>query len=145
MRLLSSMLPSDAAVTVFFVLSGHVLWQSFRRKRLRFFAGLPDYACSRIYRLFPLAIVSALPLGLLTAARAPELVRNMLLFSNSLNGVLWSLQVEVIASFALFAVWGLAGGSTWKLVLKSDHRRRGGPVLPGRYRGMFFRRFSWVG
>ena len=70
MRLLSSLLPSDAAVTVFFVLSGHVLWQSFRWKKLRFFADLPDYACARIYRLFPLAIVSALPLGLLTAARA---------------------------------------------------------------------------
>src|SRR5208282_2642916 len=61
--------------------------------------------------------VSALPLGLLTAARAPELVRNMLLLSNSLNGVLWSLQVEVIASLALFAVWGLAKGSVWKLAL----------------------------
>jgi peptidoglycan/LPS O-acetylase OafA/YrhL len=117
MRLLSSLLPSDAAVTVFFVLSGHVLWQSFRRKKLRFFADLPDYACARIYRLFPLAIVSALPLGLLTAARAPELVRNMLLLSNSLNGVLWSLQVEVIASLALFAMWGLARESVWKLAL----------------------------
>jgi peptidoglycan/LPS O-acetylase OafA/YrhL len=117
MRLLSSLFPSDAAVTVFFVLSGHVLWQSFQRKSLRFFADLPDYACSRTYRLLPLLIVSALPLGLLTAAPASELVRNMLLLSNSLNGVLWSLQVEGIASFALFAVWALARENTWKLVL----------------------------
>ncbi len=141
MRLLSAMLPSDAAVTVFFVLSGHVLWQSFRRKRLRFFADLPDYACARIYRLFPLAIVSALPLGLLTAARAPELVRNMLLLSNSLNGVLWSLQVEVIASFALFAVWGLAKKSTWKLVLALIIAIAAVPVFRGDIAILFFPAF----
>jgi peptidoglycan/LPS O-acetylase OafA/YrhL len=117
MRVLSALFPSDAAVMVFFVLSGHVLWGSFRRKDLRFFADLPDYACSRIYRLYPLAIVSALPLGMLTAAPATELVRNMLLLSNSLNTVLWSLQVEVIASLTLFAAWGLTRGDARKLLL----------------------------
>jgi peptidoglycan/LPS O-acetylase OafA/YrhL len=117
MRLLSALFPSDAAVMVFFVLSGHVLWGSFRRNKKQFFGDLPDYACARIYRLFPLAIVSALPLGMLTNAPAPELVRNMLLLSNSLNTVLWSLQVEVVASFALFALWGLTKGVEWKLLL----------------------------
>jgi peptidoglycan/LPS O-acetylase OafA/YrhL len=117
MRVLSALFPSDAAVMVFFVLSGHVLWESFRRKNVRFVAGLPDYACARVYRLFPLAIVSALPLGLLTNAPAAELVRNMLLLSDSLNGVLWSLQVEVVASFALFGLWGVTRGAWWKLLL----------------------------
>ena len=117
MRLLSALFPSDAAVMVFFVLSGHVLWESFRRKNMRLFADLPDYVCTRIYRLFPLAIVSALPLGLLTDAAAPELVRNMLLLSNSLNNVLWSLQVEVVASLGLFIVWGMTRGVAWKLLL----------------------------
>jgi peptidoglycan/LPS O-acetylase OafA/YrhL len=117
MRLLSALFPSDAAVMVFFVLSGHVLWGSFQRRNLRFFAGLPDYACARIYRLFPLVIVSALPLGLLVDAPAAELVRNMLLLSSSLNNVLWSLQVEVVASFALLALWGLTKGAGWKLLV----------------------------
>jgi peptidoglycan/LPS O-acetylase OafA/YrhL len=117
MRVLSSLLPSNAAVMVFFVLSGHVLYQSFQRKELRLVADLPDYAAARIYRLFPLVIVSALPLGLMIDAPAAELVRNMLLLSHSLNGVLWSLQVEVIASFALFAVWGLAGESIARRLL----------------------------
>lgn len=116
MRVLSALFPSDAAVMVFFVLSGHVLWESFRRKDLRFFSDLPNYTCARIYRLFPLTIVSALPLGLLTSAPAPELVRNMLLLSNSLNTVLWSLQVEVVASLGLFALWGLTRGTGWKLL-----------------------------
>jgi peptidoglycan/LPS O-acetylase OafA/YrhL len=117
MRVLSTLFPSDAAVMVFFVLSGHVLWGSFRRKNMRLFGDLPDYACARVYRLFPLAIVSALPLGLLANAPASELVRNMLLLSSSLNNVLWSLQVEVVASFALFALWGLTKGAGWKLLL----------------------------
>ena len=117
MRLLSALFPSDAAVMVFFVLSGHVLWRSFERKQLWFFKDLPDYACARIYRLFPLVIVTAMPLGLLSGASASLLVRNMLLLDKSMNGVLWSLQVEVVASFALFALWGLTRGSTWKLLL----------------------------
>lgn len=117
MRLFSALFPSDAAVMVFFVLSGHVLWGSFQRRGVTFFAGLPDYVAARLYRLMPLTIVSAIPLGFLTAAPAGELVSNMLLFSTSLNGVLWSLQVEVVASFALFAVWGLTRGSGRGLLL----------------------------
>ncbi len=117
MRVFSALFPSDAAVMVFFVLSGHVLWGSFRRKRFRFFVDLPDYVCARVYRLFPLVIVSSMLLGLLTAAPARELVSNMLLLSTSLNGVLWSLQVEVVASLALFVLWGLTRGAGWKLVL----------------------------
>lgn len=115
LRLLSALFPSDAAVMVFFVLSGHVLWESFRRKGYRFFSDLPRYACARVYRLFPLTIVSAMPIGFLVSVSASELVRNMLLLSKSLNGTLWSLQVEVIASLALFALWGLTRGRRWML------------------------------
>ncbi|HBK05010.1 MAG TPA: hypothetical protein DDZ81_04015 [Acetobacteraceae bacterium] len=115
MRLMSSLFPADAAVMVFFVLSGHVLWGSFQRKKPWFFAGLPEYAAARLYRLFPLVIVSAIPIGLLSSASARELAENMLLLSNSLNGVLWSLQVEVVASFALFAFWGVTRGTGWKM------------------------------
>lgn len=117
MRLMSAFFPSDAAVMVFFVLSGHVLWGSFRRRNSRFFSGLPAYAAARFYRLYPLVIVSAIPLGLLSSASARELAENMLLLSNGLNGVLWSLQVEVVASFALFAFWGLTRGVGWKMVV----------------------------
>ncbi|MFL5285549.1 MAG: acyltransferase family protein [Rhodopila sp.] len=117
MRVFSTLLPSDAAVMVFFVLSGHVLWQSFQRRQARFLAGLPDYASARIYRLMPLVIVTGLPIGLLSNASAPELVRNMLLLSTSLNNVLWSLQVEMVASLTLFALWGLTRGAAWMLLL----------------------------
>jgi peptidoglycan/LPS O-acetylase OafA/YrhL len=54
-RLLNTVFASDAAVTVFSVLSGHVLWQSFVRNRLDG-QGLADYILSRIWRLYPLII-----------------------------------------------------------------------------------------
>jgi len=116
-RVLSALFPSDAAVMVFFVLSGLVLWRSFERKNLRFFRDLPDYTAARLYRLLPLTIVTALPLGLLTEASARDLVRNMLLFSHDLNTVLWSLQAEVSGSAALFLVWGLTKGRPLGLLL----------------------------
>lgn len=115
-RVLSAFFPSDAAVTVFFVMSGHVLWESFRRKDMRFFRDLPEYASSRIYRLIPLTIASAIPLGLLSSVPASELAQNMLLFSHSMNGVLWSLQAEMVASAMLFALWGLTRGRAWKML-----------------------------
>jgi peptidoglycan/LPS O-acetylase OafA/YrhL len=117
LRLVSLLAPAESAVMVFFVLSGYVLWTSFQRKNFRFVADLPDYVCSRTYRLFPLAIMSALPLGLLLDASARELVLNMLLLHRSLNGVLWTLQVEVVASLQLFALWCLTRGVRWKMGL----------------------------
>jgi peptidoglycan/LPS O-acetylase OafA/YrhL len=116
-RLLSVIFPADGAVMVFFVLSGHVLWESFRRKQFRLLPDFADFVDARIYRLLPLTIVTALPLGFLVDASARTLVMNMLLLSRSLNGVLWSLQVEMVASVALFMLWGLTLGTRWKVVL----------------------------
>jgi peptidoglycan/LPS O-acetylase OafA/YrhL len=117
LRLVSLLVPAESAVMVFFVLSGYVLWTSYQRKDFRFVADLPDYVCSRTYRLFPVAIMSALPLGLLIDASARELVLNMLLVHRSLNGVLWTLQVEVAASLQLFAIWCLTRGVGWKVAV----------------------------
>lgn len=116
-RVIAALFPSDAAVTVFFVLSGHVLWQSFARKRMLFWRDLPDYLSARCYRLLPLTIISAIPLGWLANAPTRQLVDNMLLFSHSLNGPLWSLQVEIVASALLFALWGATRGVLWKMAL----------------------------
>ncbi len=117
LRLLSAIFPSDAAVMVFFVLSGHVLWELFRRKQLRLLPDLADFVHARLFRLLPLTIVTALPIAFLVDASARTLAMNMLLLSDSLNGVLWSLQVEMVGSVALFVLWGLTLGSRWKVVL----------------------------
>ena len=60
--------PGHAAVTLFFVLSGHVLWQSFRRHQPRSLRNLPDYLAGRAYRLLLVSIASAVPLAVLTKA-----------------------------------------------------------------------------
>lgn len=115
-RLLFAAFPGNAAVMVFFVLSGHVLWESFARKKSTL-ADLPDYAVARVFRLMPLVIVSTIPFGFITDASLQELAANMLLLSSSVNGVLWSLQVEMVGSVLIFAVWILSRGEAWRVVV----------------------------
>jgi peptidoglycan/LPS O-acetylase OafA/YrhL len=109
-RLLYVVFPNDPAVTLFFVLSGHVLWASFARHGTGL-SGLPDYVIGRAYRLLPVAIAGAIPFAFLVNSSAGELAMNMLLLSTSINGVLWSLQVEVICSLAIFGAWIVVRGS----------------------------------
>src|SRR4051794_26674435 len=61
--LLYVLFPGHAAVTLFFVLSGHVLWRSFKRRPPSSLFDLLNYVASRAYRLLPVAIVSAIPFG----------------------------------------------------------------------------------
>ncbi|MDN3566747.1 acyltransferase family protein [Paeniroseomonas aquatica] len=109
--------PSDAAVIVFFVLSGHVLWQACGRHPGGLLGGMPDWTLARLYRLLPVAMACAIPLGLLHDASAARLVGNMLLLSYDLNGPAWSLQVEVVASLLLFPLHRLLRGRTAGLLL----------------------------
>ena len=115
-RLLGIAFPSDAAVMVFFVLSGHVLWQSFVKKRLDGRA-LPDYVLSRLWRLLPLIVVVTLMMEYLVRAPGLELVQNMLLLQTGLLGVTWSLQAEMVGSLALAAMWLFADNAKVKLLL----------------------------
>jgi peptidoglycan/LPS O-acetylase OafA/YrhL len=114
--LLYVVFPGHAAVTLFFVLSGYVLWRSFGRNQPDSVRELPDYALGRAVRLLPVSIASALPLAFLSDAPALEVVANMLLLSHSLNGVLWSLQVEAVCSIAIFFAWLVARASPVRLL-----------------------------
>jgi peptidoglycan/LPS O-acetylase OafA/YrhL len=114
-RLLFVFFPSNAAVMVFFALSGYVLWASFIRKQM-VLSDFPDYLVARVFRLLPLVMVSALAFSVVLHPGVPELVANMLLLSISMNGVTWSLQVEMIASIVIFVAWLSSRNETWKLV-----------------------------
>jgi peptidoglycan/LPS O-acetylase OafA/YrhL len=70
-----------------------------------------------MYRLLPMTTVSALPLAFLSGVSGRELADNMLLLSHSMNGVLWSLQAEMVASGVLFLLWGLSRGSPWRMAV----------------------------
>ena len=117
-RLMFVPFPQDAAVSVFFVLSGHVLWESFARKDMASFATAVDYVFARLYRLLPSVIASCILVGLLVVpnSTARELASSMVLLSNGSNYVLWSLQVELPCSLAIFAAWLLCGNSPARLL-----------------------------
>lgn len=102
-RLAHLIFHADAAVLVFFVLSGHVLFESLVRSDARII-DFPSYTVRRIYRLWPALIVSLTPLAFLTKHPADVLVGNMLLLNSKANGITWSLQTEVFGSLLIFAV-----------------------------------------
>jgi peptidoglycan/LPS O-acetylase OafA/YrhL len=114
-RLLFAAFPGGAAVMVFFVLSGYVLWASFARKQMTL-ADFPDYLCARVFRLFPLIIAGAIAFSFVVQPTARELIANMLLLSTSMNGVVWSLQVEMFASIVIFIAWILSRNEMLRLV-----------------------------
>ncbi len=107
--------PSDAAVMLFFVLSGHVLWAMFDR-RYRGIESFPLCIAERLWRLLPTSIAAGLLFGAavhinyIAPMDTPELWRTMFILSRDTNGVLWSLQVEIVASVLLFGVWAATRG-----------------------------------
>jgi peptidoglycan/LPS O-acetylase OafA/YrhL len=99
-RFLHIIFHADAAVIVFFVLSGLVLTRSLRRRD----DGLATYIIRRAFRLLPVAIVSALLIGLLVPTSTwSQIAGAAVLYDTSLNGVLWTLQIEVWGSLWVYA------------------------------------------
>jgi peptidoglycan/LPS O-acetylase OafA/YrhL len=102
-RVLHLVFHADAAVVVFFVLSGLVLTHSLRRSRN---ASLTSYVIRRAFRLLPVSIASALIVGALVPTSTWEqIIGAAFLYDTRLNGVLWTLQIEVAGSALIFALW----------------------------------------
>jgi len=115
-RLLSLTCPADAAVMVFFVLSGHVLWRSIARKDLHW-PDLGDYVLSRIWRLFPVIVPATLLMAWLVPTSTVTLFSNLVLLRTDILGVTWSLQVEMVGSLAVAAVWLCGHGAPRSMLL----------------------------
>jgi len=106
-----------SAVIVFFVLSGFVLAGSIDRGPHRLLPATRRFFTGRVFRLYP-AIVSTLLIFVLVyrvwggaiGSQGPQdysfvsVLRNMLLLDASIDGVMWTLQLEVIAIPVIFAV-----------------------------------------
>ena len=106
-----------SAVIVFFVLSGFVLAASINRGPQRLWPAARRFFTGRVFRLYP-AIVSTLLVFVLVyrlwggaiGSQGPQdysfvsVLRNMLLLDASIDGVMWTLQLEVIAIPIIFAV-----------------------------------------
>ena len=111
-RVLHLVFHADAAVLVFFVLSGHVLFQSLQRSNTAL-PGLPGYVVRRLFRIMPLVVACLLPLAFFLPLAWDVLVGNMLLLNTTANGVTWSLQVELVGSLVVFAAATLAPRHSW--------------------------------
>ena len=111
------------AVTLFFVLSGHVLSLSLLTKQVDSIQYWPNFTLRRILRIYPAMLISIVfcfiyllfiyqPISFDAASKgyyevwhrgAPtfEFLKNALLLDNYVNPVTWTLEVEVLASLIL--------------------------------------------
>jgi peptidoglycan/LPS O-acetylase OafA/YrhL len=102
---LTGLFNGSGAVTFFFVLSGFVLGISLEHVRAVALAGYIEFAVKRLFRIMP-AVWASIALALLiqfwffrsTFGRG-EMVHMLLLQDIRLNGPLWSIKIELFASF----------------------------------------------
>jgi peptidoglycan/LPS O-acetylase OafA/YrhL len=115
-----------AAVNLFFVISGFVLLQSLARGPKSTRANTIRFIIARLFRIYPAAIATigiflfvfyttGLTINMGPAAYSlVSLLRNALLIDFSINGVMWTLKLEVIAiplfivGFVLFQYSGIS-------------------------------------
>jgi peptidoglycan/LPS O-acetylase OafA/YrhL len=100
------------AVSLFFVLSGFVLTLALSRGGTEPALLSCRFAIARLFRIYPavIASVAVFAVALLVTGSQPRLtlgrvVADMLLLDTSLNGVMWSLQLEVLAMPLILTVY----------------------------------------
>lgn len=104
-RLWYSLFPGDAAVVLFFALSGYVLSQALERKGDAPHVAFIPYVVKRLFRLWPSGIVAGAVLALLVPMDLKTTVASMLLFNSEHNGPVHSLQIEWFGFFLIFVLW----------------------------------------
>ena len=108
------------AVVLFFVLSGYVLMQSLERSEGPVLRISGPFIVRRILRLFPPVVFMVcifwlvyLLTGHVVLGGSPDsfkpisIIKHMLLLETQINGVTWTLQVEVIGAFVVLFAWAL--------------------------------------
>ena len=114
------------AVILFFVISGFVLSGSLARSPQGFCAAASRFLPARLFRIYPaifatigifaiLFWVTGAMFGPADAYRPFGLLRNALLLETSIDGVMWSLQIELIAIPLILLVF--FGSARWGLIL----------------------------
>lgn len=105
------------AVAAFFVISGFVLASSLERGPDDLSRNVSRFFLSRVFRIYPAVIATVAIFALVHWATGyghssadysvPCIIQNMLLLSTSINGVMWSLQVELVATFVIVLAYVL--------------------------------------
>ena len=111
----------EAAVVVFFILSGTVLFESLRRREERAGGTAVGFPLRRFIRLYPtffVFLVGTLAAFALTGAfaqQAPHFWPNAALYDFAVLGASWTLHVEfmavpfILVAFWCHSRWGVAG------------------------------------
>lgn len=112
-----------APVVLFFVLSGFVLARSLARG-----ATILEFFRHRLFRLFPAAIAVVLLLtwlhaqydfhvGFLPDFSISNVILNTLMIKHDINGPMWSMTVECLATPLILAAFWICRGHGWKAVV----------------------------
>lgn len=121
-KVILKLFSGETAVFIFFVLSGTVLFQSLMRARRPFLSEALIFTIRRLVRIYPALIIclAVTALYLLVIGRPVSLYDfavNSALYAFPINGVTWTLNVEVVAIvFILVAYLGWCAGSEWGLI-----------------------------
>jgi len=92
----------ETAVCIFFVLSGAVLFDSLKRTKKPPHRLVVDFVVRRFFRIYPGLIVclifSAAALAAVGTSVTPDaFLKNALLYEFGVNGVTWTLNIEMVA------------------------------------------------
>lgn len=115
----------ETAVFIFFALSGAVLSQSLLQSRQPFASQAVDFMLKRFFRIYPplllnLFVMMTCLLALGRTTSAGDFLGNALLVEFPVNGVTWTLNVEMVAvGFILAAYAGWRIGREWGLLATS--------------------------
>jgi peptidoglycan/LPS O-acetylase OafA/YrhL len=112
----------EAAVMLFFVLSGAVLFRSLMREDGNSGTVAFKFYVRRFFRIYPALLVCLVACGLALAARGrsvtmDDFTANVLLSDFRINGATWTMNAEMIApAFLLLCCAGYRAAREWGLV-----------------------------
>ena len=121
-KVILKLFSGETAVFIFFVLSGTVLFQSLMRARLPFLSEALIFTVRRLVRIYPALIICLAVMALYSVAIGRpvslyDFAVNSALYAFPINGVTWTLNVEVAAvGFILATYFGWCIGSEWGLI-----------------------------
>lgn len=111
-KLVLMVVSGEAAVVIFFVLSGAVLFESLKQRHAGAVATAVGFSVRRILRLYPTFLVSlagclaAFAVAGAFSSQAGHFWPNAALYDFSVHGASWTLQVEFLAvPFVLVGYW----------------------------------------
>jgi peptidoglycan/LPS O-acetylase OafA/YrhL len=121
-KVILKLFSGETAVFIFFVLSGTVLFQSLMSARRPLLPEALIFTVRRLLRIYPALIICLAVMALYSVAVGHpvslyDFAVNSTLYAFPINGVTWTLNVEVVAvGFILAAYVGWRVGSEWGLI-----------------------------